>query len=194
MQLCKRATEIFKNVARQNGLLALAFLENRNLGRTPTGPCADSSRVVKRQPLPNQCGTNTGENIAHSASRHSRIAGGIVAEWPFAFGHDRARAFVEERDGKCFGEILRGSCTRHLSGIEQPFHFTGMRRDQPRTGAAFQNLHVVRNDVLSVRVEHHGGGRALDNFQQILRIRFSQTRSERPDIHFFLEQVAIRTD
>src|SRR3954454_966731 len=75
VDLGKRAPQIREHVPRQDGLLGLGLLENRDLGSAATAPRGDASGVVERHTLANQAGTNTSQYIAHSARRHAGIAG-----------------------------------------------------------------------------------------------------------------------
>src|SRR5438309_10712861 len=76
----------------------------------------------------------------------------------------------------------------------QSFHLAGMRREQPFTLATLESGDFFRQNIQAVSVNHHRLLRLFDQFQNFASVRFSKTRSHRPDVGFLLEQIAVRSE
>src|SRR5437016_614050 len=92
-QFVKRFAEMREHVAGEQRFLAGALLKDRNLGGASADPRSDTTRVVDRQFAPDQSGADAGQNIAHSAARHSGIAGRVVADRFPTLADDCATSF-----------------------------------------------------------------------------------------------------
>ena len=93
LQFFEDVAEVIENVARQQRLLALVAVEDCDLRGAAAYPCTDSRGIVRREALPQQTGANSGENVAHAAGSHSRVARRVVAQRPTVFSDDGATAF-----------------------------------------------------------------------------------------------------
>ena len=85
-----------QHVCGQKRLLARSAIEYRNLGGASAKPRAEPRGIVTRQLLRDESSANTGKHVAHSAGRHSGIAGRVVAERMMTFRDNCAAAFEEK--------------------------------------------------------------------------------------------------
>ena len=151
-----------EHVAGQQRFFACAVLKDRHLGGAAAGPGSDPPRVVHRQFASGQTRGHAGQDVAHSAARHSRIAGGVVTDRFPALAHDGTTSFEEQRNRKLIAKIPRDSGARHFADFHQSSHLAGMRREQPRAAAAAQDVDLIGNNVQSIRVHDHRLWRDLD--------------------------------
>src|SRR5207247_9586159 len=96
-----------ENFARQQRLLALGVIKNRDFRSPPAYPCPESRCIVKRQTLSHQPCTSSGENVAHSAAGHSRLPGCVIAQCPIAPGSNCSTAFEQKTYSNAIAEFSR---------------------------------------------------------------------------------------
>src|SRR5436305_14944359 len=89
-------------------------------------------------------------------------------------------------------EFCRRFGARLFFAMREPLHLAGMWREQPFTLATLERGDFFSQNIQAVSVNHHWLLRLFDQFQNFGSARFSKTRSHRPDISFFLEQIAVR--
>src|SRR6266550_5042427 len=155
VKLVKRRSEMIEDIARKQRFFTGAFEKNRDFRGVSAQPCAKSRCIVKGQPLSGQSRADAGENVAHSATSHSRIARRVVTQRTVTFGHDRPTALQQERHGKTIAESRR----RFGAGLffvgEKPFHLARMRREQTLAFAASEGCNFVRQNVEPVGVNYY---------------------------------------
>src|SRR5207248_542758 len=136
--------------------------KDRYLCGAAANPGTDTTRVVHRQLASGQAGADAGQNIAHSATGHSRIASRVITDRFAALANDRATSFEQQRDWKLIAKISRNSRTRHFANFEQALHFAGMRGEESRTATTPQSVDLVGQNIQPVGVDDHRLLRVLD--------------------------------
>src|SRR5438128_231039 len=119
---------MIEDIARKQRFFTGAFEKNRDFRGSPAYPCTKSRCIVKGQPLSGQSCADAGENVAHSATSHSRIARRVITHWTITFGHDRSTALQQKRHGKTIAESRRRFGAGLFFAGEKSFHLARMRR------------------------------------------------------------------
>ena len=166
-QIIERKPEMRQHVGGQKRLLARSAIEYRNLGGASAKPCAEPGGIVTRQFLRDESRGNSGKHVAHSAGRHSGIAGRVVAERMMTFRDDCAAAFEEKRHRIFRAKAFCDLRARLLLRREDSFYFARVRREQPRAFATFQHRRFAGKNIERIRIDHHRLPRRLnesDNF------------------------------
>jgi hypothetical protein len=77
---------------------------------------------------------------------------------------------------------------------KKPFHFAGMRGQQPFAFTTPEHRNFLRHDVQSIRVQYHGLLDFFNELEHLGRPRFAKPRTHSPDVNFLLQQLTIRRD
>lgn len=69
----------------------------RDFSRATNQPTTEARGIVRRNSLPDQRGTDPGEDVAHAAARHSRVASRVEFDRVTGGCYGRSGAFVQQR-------------------------------------------------------------------------------------------------
>ena len=154
-QVVERGSEVLQHIGGQKRLFARSAIENRNLGGASAKPRAEARGIIARQFLRNESSANTGKHVTHSAGRHSRIAGRVVAERMMTFRDDCAAALEKKRNRIFRAKAFCDLRTRLLLRSKDSFYFARVGCEQPRAFATFQYRRLVGEHIERIRINHH---------------------------------------
>ena len=125
-----------------------------------------SGRFGSIEALADERAHETGEDVAHAASRHSRVAGRVDPGLAVGTGYDRPRS-LEHQDAAVVGGALpsRGDAVlldRGDVGTDQPRHFAWVGRQDRCPAGRREHPEVAGDTRQRIRIDDQGHGCRLD--------------------------------